>query len=183
MKILKWTILWLVTWGISQWLWGGDPLEATPVPGTILSIFLASLVLAFVLFPSERKIWLSRMSPLGIPIILFSIIIFSILDERLLLSNMLTSTHVLFQQFMIAVLAFMVPSEKFSRTATRVLVLFGASHLLLIIFMSWPWTVFFTLIVSAVAVFWTYLIQRVKHGITISYLIHLGFYLVFFSIL
>ncbi|MEK7569565.1 MAG: hypothetical protein AAB500_01585 [Patescibacteria group bacterium] len=183
MKLLKWTILWLATWGISQWFWGGNPLQPTLVPGTILIIFLAALVLAFLLFPDERKVWLSRLSSWEIPVILFGIVIFSFLDTGLFTNNILTSAHVLFQQLMIAVLVFMVPAEKFKRTLVRVLLLFGVSHLLLAVFMSWPWALFFTILASATAILFTFLMQRVKYGITLSFLIHLSFYLIFFNLI
>jgi|SRR3989344_1168573 len=182
-KIFKWLILWLAIWGISSWLWGGDPLQPTLVPGTILVIFLVALVLAFLLFPEERKAWLSRLVAPEILIVLLSIIAFSFLDPRPFLSNTLTSAHVLFQQLMIAVLVFMRPSEKFSQIAWRVLIFFGASHLLLTIFMSWPWTLLFTVLASVTAILFAYLIQKVKYGITISFLIHLGFYLIFFNLI
>ncbi|MDP3731233.1 MAG: hypothetical protein Q8R34_01940 [bacterium] len=182
-QTIKWLLLWLVTWGVSQSLWGGDPLKPTSVPGTILIIFLIAIVLAFVLFPEQRRKWLSRISSLEIPVILLSIAIFSSLDQRLLVSNLLTSTHVLFQQFMIAVLVFMPPSEKFSQVFWRVLIFFGASHLFLAFFMSWSWTLLFTVLATAIATAFAFLIQRVKHGITISFLIHLSFYLIFFALI
>lgn len=180
---LKWLTLWLLTWGISQWLWGGDPLKATPVPGTILIIFLIALVLAFALFSRELKIWLSKISFQEILIILVSIGLFSLFNERLLLSSILTSVHVLFQQFMIAVLVLMDPTEKFTISLKKVLILFGGTHLLLAIFMSWYWTLFFTILASAVAILFAFLTRRVKYGVTISYLIHLGFYFVLFNFL
>jgi len=182
-KIIMWVVLWLVTWGISQSLWGGDPLKATPAPGTILVIFIISIVLAFLIFTNERKVWLSGLSSLQILIILLSVGTFSFLDTRLFVSNLLTASHILFQQFMIGVLVFMIPSEKFRRSALRVLLLFGASHLLLAFFMSWTWTIFFTFLASATAVVFAYLIQRVKYGITVSFLIHLSFYLLFFKLI
>src|SRR3989344_5082124 len=182
-SILKWLLLWLATWGISQSLWGGDPLKASTVPGTILIIFLVALVLAFALFPEEKKAWLSRLALLEIPIILLSIIAFSFLDQRLFVSNMLTVSHVLFQQLMIAMLVFMGPSERFSQVAWRVLIFFGASHLLLAFFMSWSWTLLFAVLATFIAIAFARLIQKVKHGIVISFLIHLGFYFVFFNLI
>jgi len=95
---------------------------------------------------------------------------------------MLTVSHVLFQQFMIAMLVFMEPSERFSQVAWRVLISFGASHLLLAVFMSWSWTLLFTVLAAVVGIAFACLIQKVKYGITISFLIHLGFYLIFFNL-
>ena len=180
--ILKWTILWLATWGISQSSWGGDPLKPAQSPGTILIIFLIAIVLALILFPEQRKKWFSRMSPLEIPIMLLSIAIFSVLDQRLSVSNLLTSSHILFQQFMIAILVFTPPLEKFSQVFWRVLIFFGASHLLLAIFMSWPWALLFTGLASVTAILFAFLIQKVRYGTAISFIIHLAFYLFFFSI-
>ena len=181
--LAKWTALWLLTWGIASWLWGGDPLQPTLVPGTILVIFLVALVLAFALFPEERKVWLLRLAAPEMLVILLSIVAFTLLDQRLLMNNLLTSAHVLFQQLMIAVLVFMKPSEKFSQAAWRVLIFFGASHLFLALFMSWPWTLLFTVLASVMAIAFAYLIQKVKYGITVSFLIHLGFYLIFFNLI
>ena len=182
-QIFKWLILWLGAWGISQWLWGGDPLRPSTVPGTILIIFLVALALAFILFPKERKVWLSRLAAPETLVILLSIVAFSLVDQRPLMNNLLTSAHVLFQQLMIAVLVFMKPSEKFSQAAWRVIFFFGASHLLLSVFMSWPWTLLFSVLASITGVVFAYLIQRIKYGITISFIIHLGFYLIFFNLI
>ena len=158
-------------------------MKPSTIPGAILFIFLVAIVLAFVLFPEERKAWFSRLARPEIPIMLLGIIIFSFLDQGLFISNMLTASHVLFQQLMIAVLVFMGPSEKFSQIARRVIILFGASHLFLALFMSWPWTLLFAVLASIVATVFAYLIQKVKLGITISFLIHLGFYLMFFNLI
>src|SRR3989344_8430756 len=113
-KTIKWLMLWLATWGISQSLWGGDPSVPASRPVAILVVFLIALVLALLLFPEERKQWFSRISSLDICLIALSVVLFYIFSEWLFSSRILTSAHVLFQQLMIAMLVFMRPSEKFS---------------------------------------------------------------------
>ena len=176
-------MLWLATWGISQSLWGGDPSVPASRPVAILVVFLIALVLALLLFPEERKQWFSRISSLDICLLALSVVLFYIFSERPFSSRILTSAHVLFQQLMIAMLVFMRPSEKFSHVAWRVLIFFGASHLLLAFFMSWSWTILFAVLALFIAIVFARLIQKVKHGIVISFLIHLGFYFVFFNLI
>ncbi|MDO8580334.1 MAG: hypothetical protein Q7S13_02520 [Candidatus Omnitrophota bacterium] len=152
-------------------------------PVAILVIFLIALAITFLLFPEELKQWLSRMSSADLWLMALSIALFYFFSERPFSSRILTSAHVLFQQFMIAMLVFMGPSEKFSRVAWRVLIFFGGSHLLLAVFMPWSWTLLFAISASVAAIAFAYLIQRVKHGIMFSYVIHLGFYLLLFNVI
>lgn len=179
----KWAFLWLTTWGVVQLLWGGDPLVTPPLAIHIVAIFLLAIVATFTLFPEERKIWFAKLGTSQALFILLAILVYMFLDDRSLIASSLTSIHVLFQQFMIAVLVFMVPSEKFISTAWRVLFLFGASHVLLILFLPWQWTLLFSVLASLIAVPWTFLIQRYRYGIALSFFIHLLFYLILFQLL
>ena len=183
MKNFKWIVLWLVTWGISQSLCGGDPLVPTSRPVAILVIFIIAFAMVFFLFPDERKQWFSRINSVDIGLIVLGVALLYLFSERPFSSRILTSAHVLFQQLMIAILVFMGPSEKFSQIAWRVLIFFGASHLLLAFFMSWSWTLLFAVPASFIAIAFAHLIQKVRHGIVISFLIHLGFYFVFFNLI
>jgi len=123
-KLIKWTILWLTTWGVAQLLWGGDPLLVPSSAVSIFGIFLLAISIAFVLFPEERKIWLEKAGLSQTLTILLIIVAYVLLDNRLIIGSFLTSGHVLFQQLMLAVLVFMVPSERFVPTLWRVLFFF-----------------------------------------------------------
>ncbi|OGZ43092.1 MAG: hypothetical protein A2719_01895 [Candidatus Ryanbacteria bacterium RIFCSPHIGHO2_01_FULL_45_22] len=173
-KIFMWLGLWLVIWGVALRLWHGEPL-LTEMPGMILIVFLVGITNAFSLFSKERKMWLSKMDLAQTAIMAAGALVLSIWHPISLANGMLVAGHVFFQQIMIAFLIFMAQST-FKQTLWRVLLFYGASHLLLVFFMPVVWGLAFTLFSLFGTILFVSLIERAKYGIGLSYLLHLAFY-------
>ena len=177
--IVKWLTLWLGTWAIALRLWGGDPAVNPPLPGVIVTIFMIALGAALLAFPKERNIWFSRINLLQVGMVVGSMALFVGLSTVPLMQGLLTVGHVLFQQVMIAFIIFVVPGAtelRFTQSLWRVLLFYGLSHVLLAFYIPVSWTLFFTIMSLVGAIGFTSFIQRMRHGIALSYILHLGFY-------
>ena len=176
-KVITWLVLWLAAWGVALWLWGAEPISA-PQSGLTYFVFVVAIALAVLLFPRELKEWLSRVSSLQIALMLAGSALFSFFSSSPIEVDFLRSLHIGFQQIMIAVLIFLVPVSNagFASALWRVVVLFVGSHLLLFFFYSATWVLFFTAFSLIGAVLFVFLIQKVRGGVALSYLLHWGFY-------
>ena len=181
-SITKWLILWFIVWGTALLLLSGRILLPVPVPvlEILVIIFSVACVLTLIIFPKERKAWINKMSVFQFLMIILSVVVFSLVYRSNLVDGFFISSHVLFQQLMVAVLIFMRSDGRFVSAWVRVLLLFGASHLLLIIFIPMTSVLAFSIPSSAVVALWVFLIQRVEYGILLSLITHLLFYFLSF---